>query len=186
MPTALILPILLRVLATAIFALAAIYAGVANRSFLIVPCLAAAAAAAQYVTGLIAPSPIQGLKFAFDPEARPPNPLSKAGRGFAMGVVLYGLLFSLAAMIAALFQETEFERALTGDDGLLVAVAAGFATVFSSLSARTGTSQIAGMMGNMQEAFADMQAQQATADMAAGDDEFIVEGEIIEPDEKTP
>ena len=171
------LPVLLRVLASAVFAIAVIYAGVANRSILIVPLIAFAAAAVQWLVSIVAPSPITGLQQMVSPDAAPPNPVAKFGRGFGVSLVLYLFLFGLSALIAALFQETEFARRLIADDIWIVALPAGIAFAASVLSAKTGTNQVVGMMEDVQKAFAEMQAQQAQQDMAA-DDDFIVEGEF--------
>lgn len=177
MPVNLMLPVLLRVLASAAFIVAVIYAGIANRSVLIVPLLAFAAASIQWLVSVIAPSPITGLQQMVSPEAPPPNPAVKFGRGIGVALVLYLVLFCLSALIAALFQETEFARRLESADLWIAGIPALVAFAASVLSAKTGTSQVAGMMEDVQKAFADMQAQQAQQDMAA-DDDFIVEGEF--------
>ena len=47
-------------------------------------------------------------------------------------------------------------------------------------SARLGASQMAGMMGQMQDMFAQMQAAQG---QESAEDPFTVDGEVIDPDE---
>ncbi len=179
MPQAFALPIILRLLATAAFLIAAAYAGAINRSFLIVPLLAISAVAAQTVASLIAPSPITGLKAAFDPGAIEPPLAKKAGKGFAGSLIGYGIVFALSAGIAALFQETEFVRGIELQDLMLSGGAGLIALSCSVLSSKLGASQVVGVMQSMQTAFAEMKATSDHHD----DDSFTVEGEIIEPDE---
>lgn len=177
MPTALALPILFRALAAFAFIGVATYAGIANRSFLIVPVLAGAAVLAQFIVRQIEPSPLTRLKAAVSPDAPPANPAKSVLPAFGLATLGYGFVYGFSALIAALFQETEFERQLEAYDFWLIGGASIVAVIFSILSAKTGSSQIEGMMGDMQQAFADLKAKQA-AEAMGEDEDFIIDGEF--------
>lgn len=184
MPIALLLPILARLAGPMSFASAAIVAGVMNRSFVLVPLLAVTASLATILVKWLLPSPVSDLTSMLSPDAEPaaPNPLKGVGRRFAAGLIGYGLLFGLAALIAALFQTTEFEPQVLSSDIWFLAIPGVAAIIGAWISARLGQAQMAGMMGQMQDVFAQMQAQQAG--QQSEEDGFTFEGEIIDPDDR--
>ena len=184
MPLALILPIALRAASTLVFLVAVVVAGVMNRSIAIVPLLAIAATLTQLAVRRVAPSPIEGLQAAFQsPMGPPPHPAAKLLRSALTSTVAYGVLFGFSALIAAMFQVTEFSRIVTQFDFGLIAVPTVLAFLTGVLVAKTAASQAANMMGDLQQAFADMQAQQPG--QPANDEEpFTFEGEIIDPDDR--
>lgn len=182
MPFALFFPFLLRLAGPIAFLGAAIVAGVMNRSFIMVPLLALAATVTTIIIRKVTPSPAMNLQSMLDPNAADvkPNAFRGIGPRFAIGLVGYAIAFGLAALVAALFQTTEFEpRVLTSDLGFLI-VPAILAFIGAWVSARLGLNQMANMMGEMQGMFSQMQAGQGPAN---DDDAFTVEGEIIDPDE---
>lgn len=182
MPFALFFPFLLRLAGPIAFLGAAIVAGVMNRSFIMVPLLAVAATATTIIIRKVTPSPAMNLQSMLDPNAADvkPNAFRGIAPRFAIGLVGYAIAFGLAALVAAMFQTTEFEpRVLTSDFGFLI-VPAVLAFIGAWVSARLGLNQMANMMGELQGMFGQMQAGQGPAN---DDDAFTVEGEIIDPDE---
>jgi len=181
MPTSFLVPILLRLAGPIAFLSAAIVAGVMNRSVLLVPLLTVVATLTTLVIRKVSPSPVTDLKSVLTPDAQPapPNLFRGVGRRFAIGLVGYGIAFGLAALIAAMFQTTEFEPQLMMSDTIYLIVPTLVAIVGGWISARVGMSQMADMMGQMQEMMAQMQAAQ---NPEAGDDAFTVDGEVIDPD----
>jgi len=186
MPTALLFPLLLRVAGPIAFVMAALTAGAMNRSFLIIPLLAITATATTIFIRKVSPSPVMNLQSMLNPNAsgQVQNAYAGMGRRFGIGLAGYLVAFGLAALIAALFQETEFQQALAATDLWLLLVPAIIAGLFAWLSARSGANQMAEMMGQMQNMFSEMQAQQGAGQPANDDDAFTVEGEIIDPDKK--
>ena len=182
MPTALLLPVILRLSGPFSFVAAAILAGILNRSFIIVPLLALAATLTTIVIRKVTPSPVAGLQNMLNPEAPPPStsPFRGAGKRFGLGLIGYAIVFSLAALIAALFQTTDFEPRLMPSDAGYLLIPALIALLGAWASARLGASQMAGMVGQMQDMFAQMQATQDQPDQ---EDPFTVDGEVIDPDE---
>ncbi len=184
MPAAILLPILLRLAGPLAFIGAAIAAGILNLSIVMVPLLAAASTATAILIKTVTPSPAMELKEMLDANApsEKPSPFKGAGRGFAIRILGFGLVFGLAALIAALFQSTELEpRIRAGDFGFLI-IPSAIALIGAWVSARIGLNQMAGMMGQMQDAFAQMQTGQSTSD--AEDGAFTFEGEIIDPEDR--
>lgn len=181
MPTALLLPIALRLAGPVAFICAALAAGVLNRSFIIVPLLAIAASLTTVLIRAVIPSPISDMESLLNPDApvRKKSAFQGMGRRLGLGIIGYALVFGFAALIASIFQATEFEPRLLPSDVGYLAVPAALALVGAWLSARLGVSQMAGMMGQMQDMFAQMQAQQNPSE---SDDPFTVDGEIIDPD----
>jgi len=184
MPVALFFPILLRLAGPIAFVIAVAVAGAMNRSFILVPLLALAASLTTVVIRTLTPSPAMDLGAALRPdsEQRPHNPFRGSGKRFAAGLVGYAIMFGLAAWIAALFRTTEFEPQVMLSDGWFALIPAILAFVGAWVSARIGLNQMAGMMDQMQDAFAQMQAGQAPP--GADDDAFTVEGEVIDPDDR--
>jgi len=182
MPTALFIPILLRLAGPIAFVSAAIVAGVLNRSFVLIFVLAAVATATTIVIRKISPSPAMDLKAVFSPDAAvaPPSIFRGAGRRFAIGLIGYALVFGLSALIAALFKTTEFEPQLRSGDLWFLTIPTVIAIVGAFVSARLGMSQMAGMMDQMQGMFSQMQTPQGRPDEDR--DAFTFEGEIIDPD----
>lgn len=179
MPNALLLPILLRATPGLILLIAACTAGVLNRSVMIVPLLALAGTLAQFAASQFAPNPLDSLKDAFAGPKAATGPANKLARGLIMSTLGFGVVYGLSALIAALFQETEFARTLTGFDAGLVLIPAGIAFVLSIFVAKSIARQAAQMLGGFQAAFSQMQGQAGQA--ANDDDAFTVEGEIIDP-----
>ena len=184
MPAALFLPLFLRLAGPLSFLSAAIVAGVMNRSLILVPLIALASTGAGVLIRMILPSPVTDLKTMLDPNAVPetPNPFKGVGRRFLMSVLGFGLLFSLSALIAAMFQTTEFQQQVGGKDLWFMLVPAFITLVGAWLSARLGLNQMAGMMQDMQGLFAQMQSGQTQT--GSDEDAFTVEGEIIDPDDR--
>lgn len=182
MPTSFFVPILLRLAGPIAFLVAAIVAGAMNRSVLLIPLLTLVATVTTIVIRKISPSPATDLKSVLSPEAQtnPPSIFRGAGRRFAIGLVGYGIAFGLAALIAAMFQITEFEPQLMVSDTVYLIVPTVVAVIGAWISARVGMSQMASMMGQMQEMMAQMQATQNTP--PGEDDAFTVDGEVIDPD----
>lgn len=183
MPAALFLPLLLRLAGPLSFLSAAMVAGVMNRSLLLIPLIALASTATTVLIRMIAPSPVMDLKSMLDPSAPPekPNPLQGAGRRFGMSMLGFGLVFGLSALIAAIFQTTEFQQQVQSLDLGFLTIPALIALIGSWLSARLGINQMAGMMQDMQGIFAQMQTGQTPQD--PDEDAFTVEGEIIDPED---
>ncbi|MEO1659780.1 MAG: hypothetical protein AAFR51_02240 [Pseudomonadota bacterium] len=184
MPIALLFPILARLAGPISFASAAIVAGGMNRSVVMVPLLAVTASLATVLVRWLLPSPVNDLKAMLSPEAEPaaPNPLKGVGQRFGLGLIGYGLLFGLAALIAAVFKTTEFEPQVLSSDIWFLAVPGAIAIIGAWVSARLGYTQMAGMMGQMQTVFADIKSQQAP--QPGEQDGFTFEGEIIDPEDR--
>jgi len=175
MPLAILLPILLRVGAVAVFVIAVIIAGAANRSALMVPALAAAATLAGITrkkSGLTLP----GMT------AKPESLMARAGKMFIGRLIGFGILFAFTVLIAALFRETGLATTTTLFDAALIAVPFILGFIFTEISARMPVAGAMSMMGDLQKAFAEMQAQQAGGEDPA--DGPIIDGEIIEPDDR--
>jgi len=178
MPTSFLIPVLLRLAGPIAFLIAAMTAGAMNRSVLLIPLLAVAATITTLVIRKVSPSPVSDLQSVLSPGAEPPAPniFRGTGKRLAIGLVGYGIAFWLSAMIAAIFQTTEFEpQVMTVDAGYLV-VPAVVAMIGAWISARIGMSQMASMMGQMQEMYSRMQSAQS-----GDDDAFTVDGEVIDP-----
>ncbi len=178
MPISLALPIFLRLAAALVFVVAVIVAGVMNRSIMMVPLLAGAATLTQWLLARIAPGPMASLQSSLGGAPQGPVPLNRLGGRFIAGVFGYGLLFILTVFISALFKETELERILTRTDLSILAIATGLAILLSLLNAHFGSKQVAGMMGDLEATFADMQRQQER------EEAFTVEGEMIDPEDQ--
>mgnify|MGYP001797586937 CR=1 FL=1 len=178
---ALLLPVALRLSGALAFLGAAIAAGILNRSIMIVPLLAIGASLTTILIRKLVPSPIADMESMLNPNAPQQKKSAFDGMGKRLGLGLfgYGLAFLIAALIAALFQATEFEPRLMPSDGFYVLIPGAFALCGAWASSRLGMSQMAGMMGQMQDMFAQMQAQQ---NQASEDDAFTVDGEVIDPD----
>ncbi|MEO1642705.1 MAG: hypothetical protein AAFR74_05165 [Pseudomonadota bacterium] len=188
MPAALLLPLLLRAAGPIAFLIAAVTAGVMNQSFMIVPLLAIAATVTTIVIRKVSPSPASDLAAMLDPNAIPKEKsiFEGAGKRLGVGLVGYTVTFGIAALIAAMFQETEFNQTLTQTDAWIALIPSVLAIFAAMLSARLGANQIAGMAGQMADMFAAMKAQQGDPNGPAQDDDaFTVEGEIIDKDEKS-
>ncbi len=184
MPIALLLPILARLAGPISFASAAVAAGVMNRSIVLIPLLAVTATVATILVRWLIPSPVNDIKAMLSPEAEPaaPNPMKGAGQRFGMGLVGYGLLFGLAALISAVFKTTEFEPQVLSSDIWLLAVPGVIAIIGAWVSARMGHAQMSGVMDQMQAMAAQMQAQTSVA--PGDEDGFTFEGEIIDPEDR--
>lgn len=188
MPAALMLPILLRAAGPIAFILAAMTAGVMNQSFMIVPLLALSATVVTIIIRKVSPSPAVDLAAMLDPNAVPKKKgiFDGAGKRLGIGLVGYAVAFGFSALIAALFQETEFNQTLTPTDGWIILIPSVLAVLAAMLSARMGSNQIADMAGQMATMFAQMKEEQgAPGDPAADNDAFTVEGEIIDKDEES-
>ncbi|MEL6414014.1 MAG: hypothetical protein AAFQ15_03640 [Pseudomonadota bacterium] len=181
MPQTLLLPLILRVAGPIAFVLAAMTAGVMNRSIMIVPLLALAATATTIIIRMVSPFPAFDLKSALNPNApqEKPSAFRGAGRRLIIGVIGYGFAFGFAALIAAMFQTTEFQPQIGVSDAGYFIVPGVIAVIGATIGARIGVNQMAGMMDQMQDMFAQMQSPGS----ANGDDEFTFEGEIIDPEE---
>lgn len=186
MPVALLVPILLRAAGPIAFIIAAMAAGVMNQSLMIVPLLALAATIATIIIRKVSPSPAVDLAAMLDPNAVPQKKsiFDGAGKRLGIGLVGYAVAFGFAALVAALFQETEFNQTLTTSDGWIILIPGILAILAAMLSARMGSNQIADMAGQMATMFAQMKDQQGDqTDPTADDDAFTVEGEIIDKDD---
>ena len=183
MPTALLLPILLRIAGPVAFLTAVAAAGIMNRSFMLVPLLAVTATLTTIIIRQVTPSPAMDLKDMLSSE-REPKP-NKPFRGLlprlAGGLVGYAIVFTIAAGIAAIFQTTEFEPQLMMVDVWFAMIPAMIAFIGAWISARLGANQMASLMGQMEEAFSQMQTGQPQNDPDQ-EDAFTFEGEVIDPD----
>ena len=181
MPQTLLIPIILRVAGPIAFVIAAMTAGVTNRSIMIVPLLALVATATTIIIRTVRPMPSFDLKSALLPNApaEKPSAFRGAGRGLVIGVIGYGVAFGFAALTAALFQATEFQPQLSLDDAVYFLAPGLIAVIGATIGARIGINQMTGMMEQMQDMFAQMQTSGAAND----EDVFTFEGEIIDPDE---
>ena len=181
MPNTLLLPLIPRLAGPIAFVVAAMTAGAMNRSIMIVPLLALAATATTIIIRMVSPFPSLDLKSALSQGAalEKPSPFRGALRRLLIGVIGYGIAFGIAALLAALFQATEFQPQLGFSDAGYLIVPGLIAVVGATIGARLGVNQMAGMMDQMQDMFAQMQ----TPDAANDEDGFTFEGEIIDPDE---
>lgn len=181
MPQTLLLPLILRVAGPIAFVVAAMTAGVMNRSIMIVPVLALAATLTTIIIRMVSPFPSFDLKSAMSPNApaEKPSAFRGAGRRFIIGVIGYGIAFGMAALIAAIFQTTEFQPQISLNDAGYLIVPGFIAVIGATIGARIGVNQMAGMMDQMQDMFAQMQSPNAAND----EEGFTFEGEIIDPDE---
>jgi|GEM_PF-3310434 len=181
MPTSFLVPILLRLAGPISFLGAAMIAGAMNRSVLLVPLLAVVATVTTIVIRMFSPSPVTDLKSVLTPdlEQAPPSIFRGVGRRFVIGLIGYAIAFWLTAMIAAIFQTTEFEPQIMSADAPYLIIPTLIAVIGAWISARIGISQMAGMIGQMQDMFAQMQAAQNGP--SDEEDAFTVEGEIVEP-----
>ena len=168
------MPILMRAASALVFVVAAIVAGAANRSMLMVPALAAVATLANLntprMTINLGGAPQQGL-------------VGRAMTIFFTRTFLFAIVFGLSVLIAALFRETELAREFTNFDIGVLVVPFALALVFTAISMRSPMGNPQQFMEDMQKAFAEMQAG---AGAASNDDEaFTVDGEFEErkPDE---
>lgn len=186
MPTAFLIPILLRLVGPIAFLIAAITAGVMNRSVLLIPLLTVAATLTTIVIRKVSPSPVSDLKSVLSADAEPERPsiFRGAGKRFAIGLVGYGLAFWLAAMIAAIFQTTEFEPQVMISDTTYLLVPTIVAVIGAWISARIGMSQMAGMMSQMEDVFSQMQTAQSQTAQDGEDEAFTVDGEVIDPEDE--
>ena len=184
MPSALFLPVFLRLLGPIAFIVAAIVAGILNRSIMIVPLLALTATGAAVLMQSVAPSPVADLKDILNQGARPhpASPFRGLGRRIGLGVLGFGTVFGLSALIAAIFQATEFEPQIRAFDFGLLLIPAFLAVLGGGLSARIGRDQMAGMMDQMQDMFSQMQPPDPAGSDA--NDAFTVEGEVIDPEKR--
>ena len=184
MPSALFLPVFLRLLGPIAFVVAAIVAGILNRSIMIVPLLALTATGAAVLLQMVSPSPMADLKDILNPGAQPQpaSPFRGLGRRIGLGVLGFGAVFGLSALIAAVFQATEFEPQIRAFDFGLLVIPALLAFFGGSLSARIGRNQMVGMMDQMQNMFSQMQTPDQPG--SASEDAFTVEGEVIDPDKR--
>ena len=182
MPINLLLPVVLRLAGPLAFIGAALGAGAMNRSIIIVPILALAGTVTAIIIRKVTPSPMLEVKNLLDPNAPQQAPRLFDGfvRRLLLGSLGYGLVFGLAALIAAVFHTTEFEPQVRPEDAWFILVPALIALVGAWLSARIGISQMTGMAAQMQDMFAHMNPQSGAP--SADDDAFTVEGEIIDPD----
>jgi hypothetical protein len=185
MPTTLLLPLLLRLAGPIAFVTAAMAAGAMNRSIMVIPLLALAATATTIIIRMVSPFPSFDLKSALSPDApeAKPSPYRGSVRRFVIGVVGYGFAFGIAAMVAALFQATEFQPQIQVSDLGYFVLPAIIAVIGASLGARIGVNQMAGMMDQMQGMFSQMQSNGQASDPVNDEDGFTFEGEIIDPDE---
>lgn len=185
MPAALLFPILLRAAGPIAFILATLTAGAMNQTVMIVPLLALAATLATILIRKVSPSPAVELAAMMNPNAPPKkkSAFDGAGQRLGAGLVGYGACFGLAALIAALFQETEFNRTLTLTDAWLILLPAILAVLAAMLSARLGADQIVSMAAQMEDMLKQAKAQSGHPDDGSDpDDSFTVEGEIIDKD----
>lgn len=183
MPTTFLTPLLLRLAGPIAFVIAAMAAGAMNRSVMIIPLLALAATATTILIRLVSPFPALDLKSALSPDASPPKNVAfrGAGRRLLIGTVGYGFAFAFAAVVAAVFQATEFQPRLSLDDSGFAVIPGIIAFVGALVGARIGVYQMAGVMDQMQDMFAQAQNPSGTAP-TEGKDVFTFEGEIIDPD----
>lgn len=163
------MPIMMRAGSALVFVLAAIVAGAANRSLLIVVGLAALATLANLNTPRmminLSGAPKQGI-------------VGRAMTIFFTRTLLFAIVFGFSVLIAALFRETELARDFTNFDiGLLVAPF-GLALLMTAMAQRSPLGNPDALMADIQKAFSDMQSNDGA--QPSSDDTFTVDGEFEE------
>lgn len=163
------MPIMLRVASGLVFVVAVIVAGAANRSAIMVPALAGVATLAHLNTPRLSlnlgGAPKQGL-------------IGRAMTVFFTRTLVFGLVFGLSVLIAALFRETHLARDFTNFDIGLLVVPFALALVFTTISMRSPLGNPQAFMEDIQKAFAEMQAGQGMPSSASDDDDFTFDGEF--------
>lgn len=160
------MPILMRLASGLVFVIAIIVAGIANRSAMMVPLIAAVATLAHMNT------PRMTINFGQKSEQ---SVLSRAFTVFLTRTILFGILFVVTVGISALFQETDLAREFATFDIFLLTVPFGLALLFTAISMLSPMGNPEQMMADIQKAFDDVSAGRGPA---TNDDAFTVEGEF--------
>ena len=161
---------MLRAASAFVFVIAVIVAGAANRSLLMVPAIAAVATLANLNT------PRMSINLTGAPEQRL---VGRAMTVFFTRTVMFAFVFGLSALIAALFQETEFARDFTNFDVILVTVPFVLALILTTMAMRSPLGNPEEFVQDLRKAFAEMQ-ENGGPQPAANDDAFTVDGEFEE------
>ncbi|MEM7494164.1 MAG: hypothetical protein AAF296_12340 [Pseudomonadota bacterium] len=187
MPLSLIFPIALRAAGPVAFIISAMAAGAMNQSVMLVPILALTATLTTLLIRKVSPSPAGELAAALNPQAeqKRKSVFKGALKRFGAGLIGYAVCFGIAALIAAMFQETEFNQLFVRSDIWFALIPAIIAIVGAYFSSRMAFGQMADVAGQMQTMFAQMQDRGHPAGTPE-DDDFTLEGEIVEDDNKPP
>lgn len=161
------MPIMLRAASAFVFVIAVIVAGAANRSLIMVPAIAAVATLANLNT------PRMSINLTGAPEQ---GLIGRAMSVFFTRTVLFAVVFGLAALIAALFRETEFARDFTNFDVILVTAPFVLALILTTIAMRSPLGNPEEFVNDLKQALAEMQA----GDTPDNDDAFTVDGEFEE------
>ena len=163
------MPILMRTGSALVFVLAAIVAGAANRSLLIVPALAALATLANLNTPRmmlnLTGAPQQGI-------------IARAMTIFFTRTLLFAIVFGFSVLVAALFRVTDLARDFTNFDIGLLVVPFGLALFMTAMAQRSPLGNPEELMADIQKAFADLQANNGAP--PSSDDTFTVDCEFEE------
>lgn len=165
------------------FIVSASVAGMLNRSLMLVPLLALTATGVSVLMRKLIPSMRAELQSVLQPGAPVVVVPATAGavRGFFLRWLGYGFVFLSAAMLAALFQITEFEPRLQTTDLWFLCIPAAIAMPSRLLAHHLGIGRAANIATTMQGVFKQNQPVYRDGRASEGDP-FTVEGEIIEPD----
>lgn len=169
MLTTFALPLRLRLASSAIFLCALLIAAGAQRSFLLVPLLAAASTGAHWLASRLAQGDQTVLLGMLDPQTRRLAQQNIARAGFFFGLFGYGLLFMITVFLSALVTPTELARQLTGFDLSLILVPTGLTLALGLARRRVSTTMAAGPQGDSRP--------------GTETDAFILEGKVIPPDD---
>ena len=185
MPLSFILPIALRAIGPFAFVASAMAAGAMNQSVMLVPLLAVAVTLTTLLIRKVSPSPAGDLAAVLNPQAEQTRKglFDGALKRFGAGLIGYAVCFGFAALIAAMFQETEFNQMLIGSDLWFALIPATIAIVGAYVSYRMAFGQMADMAGQVQAMFAQMQDRDHPSG-APEEDDFTLEGEIVDDDNK--
>lgn len=172
MPSALALPLRLRLASSAAFLLAVLVAAGANRSLLMVPILAAASTAAHWMASRLAKGDQATMLGLLDPRTQRLMQQKMARAGFFFGLFGYTLIFIIGVFLSAIVTPTELARQLTRFDLWLVLAPTGL-TLGLGLVRRNLSTPFQGP-GN------------PASSPDPDSDAFTVEGEIVRSDESDP
>lgn len=161
-------------------------AGILNRSLLLVPALALTATATSVLLRSLIPSLRSGLQMILrrqEPVAKVAI-LSGAIRGFVLRWLGYGAVFFSAAMLAALFQATDFAPRIERSDLWFLCLPVAIAIPSRWLSHQLGVGRAVKMRPPMRSVFERAQTgSHPHTDSTQAP--FTIEAEIIRDDAKT-
>ena len=163
------MPIMLRAASAFVFVIAVIVAGAANRSLLMVPAIAAVATLANLNT------PRMSINLTGAPEQ---GIIGRAMSVFVTRTVLFGVVFGLSVLIAALFRETDLARDFTNFDVVLVTGPFVLALILTTIAMRSPLGNPEEFVEDLKKALSEMQT--GAAPNPDNDNAFTVDGEFEE------